>query len=93
MDARDLVLPAAVLVGGALLGRIFGFKPIWRGAMAALALAQASKGAGLIESGPVAHRKRAPRHKTTSRAVRKKTAQKKSPKVAHATKVTHATGS
>lgn len=85
MDARDLVLPAAVLIGGAVLGRIFGFKPIWRGAMAVLALAQASKGVGLIESEPVAHHKHAPRRKTVTRAARKRTAQKKSPKVAHAT--------
>lgn len=83
MDARDLVLPAAVLIGGAVLGRVFGLKPIWRGAMAALALAQASKSAGLIESEPAAH-KRAPRRKTVTRAARKRTPQKKSPKVSHA---------
>lgn len=76
MDTRDLVLPAAVIVGGVVLGRVFGFKPIWRGAMAALALAQVGRGAGLIEAEPVAHRKRAPRRKTA--AARKRTAQKKS---------------
>jgi hypothetical protein len=84
MNARDLVLPAAVLIGGAVLGRVFGFKPIWRGAMAVLALAEAGKGVGLIEAEPAAHHKRAPRRKTVTRAVRKRTAQKKSPKVAHA---------
>ena len=85
MDARDLVLPAAVLIGGAVLGRVFGLKPIWRGAMAALALAQASKGVGLIEAEPDAHHGRAPRRKSVTRAARKRTAQKKSPKTAHAT--------
>ena len=84
MNARDLVLPAAVLIGGAVLGRVFGFKPIWRGAMAVLAIAQATRSAGLIEAEPVAHRTRAPRRKTVTRAVRKRTAQKKSPKVAPA---------
>jgi len=81
MDARDLVLPAAVLIGGALLGRVFGFKPIWRGAVAALALVQASKGVDLTEPD---HHKRAPRRKSVTRAARKRTPQKKSPKVAHA---------
>lgn len=84
MNARDLVLPAAVLIGGAVLGRIFGFRPIWRGAMAALALVQASRGVGLIEAEPARH-KHAPRRKTAAQAARKRTAQKKSPKTAHAT--------
>ena len=82
MDARDLVLPVAVLVGGALLGRIFGFKPIWRGAMAALALAQASRSAGLTEP---EHHKRPTRRKTVTRAARKRSPQKRSSaKAAHA---------
>jgi hypothetical protein len=84
MNARDLVLPAAVLIGGAVLGRVFGFRPIWRGAMAVLALAEASRGVGLIEAEP-AHHKRAPRRKTVTRAVRKRSPQKRSPKTAHAT--------
>ena len=84
MNARDLVLPAAVLIGGAVLGRVFGFRPIWRGAMAALALAQAGRSAGLIEAEPASHHRRAPHRKAVNRAARKRTAQKKSPKVAHA---------
>jgi hypothetical protein len=84
MNARDLVLPAAVLIGGAVLGRVFGFKPIWRGAMAVLALAEASKGVGLIEAESVTQHRRAPRRKTVTRAARKRSPQKKSSKVAHA---------
>jgi len=76
MDARDFVLPAAVFIGGAVLGRLFGLRPIWRGAMAAFALAQASKGAGLIETPGPARRK--PRRKAVAHAARKRPVHKKS---------------
>lgn len=78
MDARDFVLPAAVFVGGALVGRLFGLKPIWRGAMAALALASASKGAGLVEAPVPERRKHTPRRKAVTRTARKRPVQKKS---------------
>ena len=77
MDTRDLILPAAVFIGGALLGRIFGLKPIWRGAMAALAVAGASKNAGLIDE-PAPRRHAAPRRKAVTRAARKRPVHKKS---------------
>jgi hypothetical protein len=77
METRDFVLPAAALIGGAVLGRLFGLRPIWRGAMAALALASASKGAGMIETHAV-ERRRAPRRKAITRAARKRVAHKKS---------------
>ena len=48
MDARKLVLPAAVFVGGALLGRLIGLKGLARAGMAALTLASATETAGLL---------------------------------------------
>ena len=78
MDTRDLVLPAAVFIGGALLGRFLGLKPIWRGALAALAVAGASKNAGLIDDEPAPRRHAAPRRKAVTRAARKRPVHKKS---------------
>ena len=51
MDTRKLVLPAAVFVGGALLGRMIGFKGLIRAGMAALTVANMSETAGLLTAG------------------------------------------
>jgi hypothetical protein len=54
MDARKLVLPAVALVGGALLGRLFGITGLVRAGVAALTVANVSKSAGLLTAGKVA---------------------------------------
>ena len=74
MDARKLVLPAAVFVGGALLGRLIGLKGLARAGMAALTLASASETAGLLTSAG----KRAPARRAVQRSARKRSAPKRS---------------
>jgi hypothetical protein len=57
MDARKWMLPAAALVGGAVLGRMVGLKGLVRVGMAALTLANMSETAGLLGAGkPTRHR-------------------------------------
>jgi hypothetical protein len=75
MDARKLMLPAAALVGGAIIGRLIGFKGLVRAGMAALTVANVSKSAGLLTAG-----KRAAPQKAVQRTARKRTAQRKSPR-------------
>jgi hypothetical protein len=75
MDARKLVLPAAVFVGGALLGRLIGFKGLMRAGVAALTVANVSESAGLLTAGKrsqkavqrVARQRRPPQRKSASR--------------------------
>jgi len=71
MDARKLVLPAAALVGGAVLGRLIGFKGLVRVGMAAFTLANMTESAALISAGrresPRRAVKRAPRKRSTPR--------------------------
>jgi len=69
MDARKLALPAAALVGGALLGRLIGFKGLVRAGLAALTVANVSETAGLLTAG---------RRPSQGKAVQK-TARKRSP--------------
>ena len=73
MDTRKLVLPAAALVGGAVLGRLIGFKGLVRAGMAALTVANVSNSAGLLTAG-----KREPQKKSTRRVPRKRAAPRKS---------------
>jgi hypothetical protein len=73
MDGRKWLLPAAVLVGGAVLGRLVGIRGLVRAGMAALTLANVSKSAGLLTAG---HRKMP--GKAVQRSARKRTAQRKS---------------
>jgi hypothetical protein len=79
MDARRLMLPAAALVGAAVLGRLIGIKGLVRAGMAALTVANVSKSAGLLtDETPVrrgAKRNgRATRKRTTRKSAAKKTA-------------------
>jgi len=70
MDARKLVWPAVALLGGALLGRVIGIRGLVRAGMAALTVANVSKGAGLLTAGKVAPAKavaRSTRKRTSSR--------------------------
>jgi hypothetical protein len=75
MDARKLVLPAAVFVGGALIGRLIGFKGLMRAGMAALTVANVSESAGLLTAGKrsqkavqkAARQRRSPQRKSASR--------------------------
>jgi hypothetical protein len=70
IQPKDLILPAAVLIGGAVIGRLVGVKALLRGATAVLALAAAVKDAGVID--PEAfHRRRggSSGRKSTGRAV------------------------
>jgi hypothetical protein len=73
MDARKLVIPGLVLLGGAVLGRMVSVRTLLRGAMAGFTLAQAAKQSGLLEAP-------APRKRTRAvqRAARKRPIQKKS---------------
>jgi hypothetical protein len=75
MDARKLVLPAVALVGGAMLGRLVGFKGLVRVGMAAFTLANMTESAGLISAG----RRESPRRavKAVKRAPRKRSAPRK----------------
>jgi hypothetical protein len=73
MDTRKLVLPAAAFVGGALLGRIIGFKGLVRAGMAALTVANMSETTGLLTAG-----KRDNSGKALQRPARKRSAQRKS---------------
>ncbi len=74
MDARKLVLPAAVFVGGALLGRLIGLRGLARAGMAALTLASATETAGLLSNAG----KRAPARRALQKAPRKRSAPKRS---------------
>ena len=66
MNARGLILPGLVFFAGALFGRVFGVKPLVRGAMAAATMTGMIPDARETRSAPrrVSHRparKRAPR--------------------------------
>jgi hypothetical protein len=75
MDARKLVLPAAVFVGGALLGRLIGLKGLARAGMAALTLASATETAGLLTN---AGKRTRPERRVAHKAARKRSAPKRS---------------
>jgi hypothetical protein len=72
MEARRLMLPAAALVGAAVLGRLVGLKGLVRVGMAALTVANVSKSAGLLTDG------QRNSHKPVQRSTRKRAAQRKS---------------
>jgi hypothetical protein len=73
MDTRKLLLPAAALAGGVLLGRIIGFKGLVRVGMAALTVAKMSETTGLLAAG-----KREGSRKALQRPARKRPAQRRS---------------
>jgi hypothetical protein len=73
MEARKLVVPALVLLGGAVLGRLVTVRTLVRGAMAGLTLVQAARQSGLLEAPPAPARRRA-----VQRTARKRPMQKKS---------------
>jgi hypothetical protein len=75
LELRDLLIPTAVFMGGIVLGRLVGLKPILRGAAATLAIAEAAKEAGLAAGG-FAERS-APRRRAVARAARKRTTSRK----------------
>jgi hypothetical protein len=79
MDARKLVLPAVALVGGAMLGRLIGFKGLVRVGMAAFMLANMTESAGLISAG---------RRESTGRAVKRAPRKRSAPRKA-ATRKAH----
>jgi hypothetical protein len=74
MDARKLVLPAVVFVGGAVLGRMIGFRGLVRAGVAALTVANMSESARLLAAG----KREAPR-KALQKSARKRSVQRKSP--------------
>src|SRR5215470_6961850 len=78
MDARRLMLPAAALVGAAVLGRLIGLKGLVRAGVAALTVANVSKSAGLLtdETPPVRRRARRNGRTTRKRTTRKSSAKK-----------------
>lgn len=73
MDARKLVVPALVLLGGVVLGRLVTVRAIMRGAVAGLTLAQAAKQSGLLDA-PAGR----PRGRAVQRSARKRPIQKRS---------------
>jgi hypothetical protein len=80
IELRDLLIPTAVFMGGVILGRLVGLKPILRGAAATLAIAEAAKDAGLAAGG--FEERRTPRRRAVAHAARKRTARKRSRKAA-----------
>jgi hypothetical protein len=77
MDARRLMLPAAALVGAAVLGRLVGLKGLVRVGMAVLTVANVSNSAGLLTAGR-RHPQKAVQQKAVQRTARKRAAQRKS---------------
>jgi hypothetical protein len=77
MDTRKLVLPAVVFVGGALLGRMIGFKGLVRAGMAALTVANMSESAGLLAGGKNGTPRKALQKTTRKRSAPRKAAPKK----------------
>jgi len=75
IELRDLLIPTAVFMGGVILGRLVGLKPILRGAAATLAIAEAAKDAGLAAG--AFEERRAPRRRAVARAARKRTTARK----------------
>jgi hypothetical protein len=73
MDTRKLVLPAVVFVGGALLGRMIGFKGLLRAGIAALTVANMSESAALLTAG-----KNGTPRKAVAKSPRKRAASRKS---------------
>jgi hypothetical protein len=87
MDARKLVLPAAVFVGGALLGRLIGLRGLVRAGMAALTVANMSETAGLL----TAAGKSEPRRKAPAKVTHRRSGAKKSGATRAAAKRTNST--
>lgn len=81
MDARKLVIPGLVLMGGAVLGRMVTLRTLLRGAMAGLTLVQAAAQSGLLEAPAPASSPR-PRGRAVQRTARKRPAQKRSRRAA-----------
>jgi len=75
MDARRVVLPALMLIGGAVLGRMLSITTLSRGLMAAVALT----GVGGANGSRAAAPRR--RRNVTHRPARRKPTQKKSSRV------------
>ncbi len=87
MNMQKLVLPAVAFAVGAILGRLLGLKTLMRGAMTAAAITGiGSAQPALLAAGSAvrrsAHRTR--KTKPVHRAARRKTAQRKSARVAAA---------
>ena len=61
MNARNLIVPGLVFFAGALFGRIFGIKPLVRGAMAAATMS------GIIPASGHASRTREVTHRPARR--------------------------
>jgi hypothetical protein len=85
MDARKLVLPAVVFVGGAVLGRMIGFKGLVRAGVAALTVANMSESAGLLAAGKRETPRKALQKSARKRSVQRKSAPKKRTHSARAT--------
>jgi hypothetical protein len=84
MDARKLVLPAAVFVGGALLGRLIGLRGLVRAGMAALTVANMSETAGLLTSAGKSTNRKTPTKAAPRRSATKKSAPTRTTKRANA---------
>jgi hypothetical protein len=85
MDTRKLVLPAAVFVGGALLGRLFGLRGLVRAGMAALTVARMSETAGLLTAGKSEPQRKAPAKLTRRRSAKKGAARPAAKRANHST--------
>jgi hypothetical protein len=90
MDTRKLVLPAMVFVGGALLGRMIGFKGLVRAGVAALTVANMSESTGLLTAAGKRETPRKALHKPArKRSVQRKSAPKKRTHANSASAQTH----
>jgi hypothetical protein len=85
MDTRKLVLPAVVFVGGAVLGRMIGFRGLVRAGVAALTVANMSESAGLLTAGKRETPRRTLQKPARKRSVQRKSAPKKRAHSANAT--------
>ena len=83
MDTRKLILPAAVFVGGALLGRLIGIRGLMRAGMAALTVANMSETAGLLTAAGK------PARKLPAKTAHKRVAHKRSGSARTAAKRNH----
>ncbi len=83
MESRKLALPLLAFAGGAILGRLLGLKTLMRGAMTAAAVTGLGRAQpALLTASHSVRRAAASRtRKTVHRSARKKTAQRKSPRI------------
>jgi hypothetical protein len=73
MSSNKLLLAGLAFLGGAVLGRLFGLKPLWRGALMAASVATSAPGALALRAARRTPARRTPaRRATRARAASKR---------------------